>query len=74
MSSVGPELWTIQQVADHLGIRAPSARGTLSRWGIKRHSVGESGAGRMTALYEAARVREAAVNRPGRGARTDRQA
>lgn len=69
------DLWTIDQVADFLGIKAPSARGTLSRWEVRaveyrRHPV----SGRAQALYDPAEVRAARDERPGQGARTDRQA
>lgn len=66
-----PELWSAAQVADHLGIQPGSARGTLSRWGVRavRHEPGPSG--RVEARYSAAQVRQAAADRPGRGHRTD---
>lgn len=53
--------WTIDQVADHLGITVDAARKQLSRWGIKglRH-------------YPAGAVIARNAERPGQGARTDR--
>ncbi len=66
------EAWDVQQVADYLGIRPDSVRRQMSRWGIQRMGSGQSQAGRMTALYNAAKVRTAHAARPGRGARTDR--
>jgi hypothetical protein len=65
------ELWSAAEVAAFLGIQPGSARGTLSRWGIKavRHEPGPSG--RIEARYAAEQVRQAAADRPGRGARTD---
>jgi hypothetical protein len=67
----GPELWAISEVAAYLGVQPGSARGTLSRWGIRRVGTGESKAGRITALYNADQVRAAHAARAGRGARTD---
>ncbi|MBQ0974575.1 hypothetical protein KBZ00_26105 [Streptomyces sp. RK31] len=66
------ETWDVQQVADYLGINPASVRRQMSRWGIQRAGTGASQAGRMTALYNAAKVRAAHAARPGRGARTDR--
>ncbi|WP_307795654.1 hypothetical protein [Actinacidiphila acididurans] len=65
------ELWSAVEVAAYLGIQPGSARGTLSRWGVKavRHEPGTSG--RVEARYDAAEVRAAAETRPGRGRRTD---
>lgn len=65
------ELWTIADIAVYLGVKPKSARGQLSRWGMKRAATGESKAGRITALYRAADIREAADNAPGRGHRSD---
>lgn len=65
------EMWDVQQVADHLGIAPASVRRQMSRWEIQRVSTGQSEAGRVTALYNAAKVRSAHAARPGRGARTD---
>lgn len=68
-----PELWTIDQVADHIGATTTaSARRTLSRWGItaadyRPHPTSR----RAQALYDAERIRAAKAARPGRGARTD---
>ncbi|MEV7841865.1 hypothetical protein OH749_31385 (plasmid) [Streptomyces albidoflavus] len=69
-----PELWTIEQVAQALGITPSAARGQLSRWGIRRVGTGSSPAGRITAQYNADEVRAAIARRPGRGARTDLRA
>jgi hypothetical protein len=60
-----PELWTIDQVAAYLGVKAPSARGQLSRWGVRRHDVADSPSGRLMARYRADDVRGAAESRPG---------
>jgi hypothetical protein len=70
---VTEELWTIDQVAEHIGATsAGSARRTLSRWKIEavdyaRHPV----SGRPQARYSADEVRDAKAARPGRGTRTD---
>lgn len=67
------ELWTIDQVAEELGIQPGSARGQLSRWGIDRHdTVDHPESGRPQSRFKAAAVKHAKANRPGRGARTDR--
>ncbi|MDT0381448.1 hypothetical protein RM572_22060 [Streptomyces sp. DSM 42041] len=66
------ELWTAQQVADHLGTTSTgSVRGTLSRLGVAavEHRPGPSG--RVQAYYDAAQVRAALAARPGRGHRSD---
>lgn len=66
------ELWTIGEVAAFLkSPSAGSARGTLSRWGVKAigHTVGDDGKAR--AQFRADDVRAAAANRLGRGRRTD---
>jgi hypothetical protein len=65
------ETWGIAQVAEFLRIQKGSARGLLSRWGVKavRYEPGESG--RPEARYDAEQVRDEARRRPGRGARTD---
>lgn len=70
MSDTNRELWTIAQVAEHLGIKPGSARGTLSRWKVKAvdHRVVH---GRAHSLYDPDEIRAAASARPGRGARTD---
>ena len=67
------ELWTIDQAAEHLGVKPSSARGTLSRWGVAAIEHRQIPGGRVKAYYDAAEVREAYANRPGRGARTDRK-
>lgn len=67
------ELWTIDDVAAFLGVKAASARGTLSRWGIKAHSFRpHPDSSRAQALYDPHQVRGAYAGRPGQGARTDR--
>lgn len=66
------ELWSAAQVAQHLGLaNAHSARRQLSRWGVRavRYELGPTG--RPEARYDADNIRRAAVERPGRGARTD---
>ncbi|MCF2130098.1 hypothetical protein L1I79_27250 [Strepomyces sp. STD 3.1] len=65
------ETWDVQQVATFLEISPDSVRRQMSRWSIPRAGTGQSEAGRMTALYSAAKVRAAHKARPGRGARTD---
>lgn len=68
------ELWTMDQVAEHLGIKPKSASGLLSRRGVVRvdlidHPVSK----RPQARFRAAEVRAIAEDRrPGR--RTDRTA
>ncbi|MFJ4988751.1 hypothetical protein ACIP9H_33745 [Streptomyces sp. NPDC088732] len=68
--STDSERWDIGQVAAYLGIKVPSAHGQLSRMGIKRIGVDDTGP-RIRALYDADEVRAAHAARPGRGARTD---
>ena len=68
-----PELWTIDQVAEYLGIKPVSARRQLGRWGLtpaelRPHPVSR----RAQALYPADAIRAAHQTRPGQGARTDR--
>jgi hypothetical protein len=67
------ELWTIDQVTEHLGAASTgSARKTLSRWGVKAiaRQPGRAGA----SLYDPEQVRAAQASAPGQGARTDRTA
>jgi hypothetical protein len=66
------ELWTIDQVAEHLGIKPKSASGLLSRRGIRRVDLVDHPVSRRPlARYRADEVRVlAADRRPGR--RTDR--
>ncbi|MFC7794604.1 hypothetical protein [Streptomyces cinereoruber] len=66
------ELWTITEVAAHLGVAPASARGQMSRWGVKAAEHRQMPGGRVQALFRADEVREATTRRPGRGARTDR--
>jgi hypothetical protein len=66
-----PELWTITQVAAYLGIKPPSARGQLSRWGVRRYDATDSPSGRIQARYLADDVRSAAASRLGAGHRSD---
>lgn len=71
MSDGTRELWTIAQVAAHIGASSNgSARRTLSRWGV-RAATYQPGPHRVQARYNADQVRAAAAARPGRGARTD---
>ncbi|MYR45057.1 hypothetical protein [Streptomyces sp. SID5910] len=66
-----PDLWTIAEVAAHLGVKPGSARGTLSRWGVRAvdHRIDDHG--RAHSLYDPDEVRAAHADRPGRGTRTD---
>ncbi|MFI9012567.1 hypothetical protein ACIGZI_00875 [Streptomyces griseus] len=66
------ELWTIDQAAEHLGIKKDSARGLLSRRGVHRvDTIRHPESGRPLARYPADEVRAVATDRrPGR--RTDR--
>lgn len=66
-----PELWSIAEVANHLGVAVPSARGQLSRWKVAAVDYERGAGGRPEARYDAERVRAARAGRPGRGARTD---
>lgn len=67
------ELWTIDQVAAFLGVKPGSARGTLSRWGVRAARRKIDSHGRAHSLFSPAAVRTAYAARPGRGARTDRK-
>lgn len=68
-----PELWTIEQAAEHIGASTPvSARKTLSRWGVRAATYEPLDGGGLRALYPANKVRTAKAARPGRGTRTDR--
>lgn len=64
-------LWTIAEVAAYLGVKPGSARGTLSRWGVRAVDHHVDGNGRAHSLYNPDEVRAAHAARPGRGARTD---
>lgn len=68
-----PELWSIRDVAAHLGVKESSARGTLSRRGVRavRYEIGPSG--RPEARFDADQVRKDTARRPGRGHRSDLQ-
>jgi hypothetical protein len=70
-SNSSPERWTITQVAGFLGVKPASARGTLSRWGVRAVERRIDDHGRAHSLYDPAEVRAAMEARPGRGARTD---
>lgn len=72
MVDSAPELWTIEQVAEHLDVKPASARGQLSRWKIKAVEARRTDSGRWASLYDAEQVQAAAATRPGQGARTDR--
>lgn len=65
------ELWTTQQVADHLGITRDAARKQLSRWGITAVYRYAEARNLYGSLFLASLVRAAHASRPGRGARTD---
>lgn len=68
-----PELWTIDQVAEFLGIKPSSARGALSRMEVRAHAFRPHPKSRRAqALYDPEQVRAACAERPGQGARTDR--
>ncbi|WP_097964971.1 hypothetical protein [Streptomyces sp. or20] len=71
-SDTTPELWTIDVAAEYLGIQKGSARGLLSRRGVKRvDSIQHPDSGRDIARFRADEVRAVAADRrPGR--RTDR--
>lgn len=64
-------LWTIAEVATHLGVKPGSARGTLSRWGVRAKERRVDERGRAYSLYDPDEVKTAVANRPGRGRRTD---
>lgn len=65
-----PELWTVQQVADYLGITRDAARKQLSRWGIEA-AFRYHERNLLCSLFRSTEVRAAHGARPGRGARTD---
>lgn len=66
------DLWTIEDVAAHLGIKPSSARGALSRMGVRAHSYRPHPTSRRAqALYDPEQVKAANADRPGKGARTD---
>jgi hypothetical protein len=65
------ELWSITEVAAHLGVKPASARGQLSRWGVRAVSYERGATDRPEARYSVEQVKDAAANRPGRGHRTD---
>ncbi|MFG3127300.1 hypothetical protein ACGFZU_06320 [Streptomyces tendae] len=64
-------LWTIVDVAAYLDVKPGSARGTLSRWGVRAKERRFDNHGRAYSLYDPDEVKAAAANRPGRGRRTD---
>jgi len=67
-----PDLWTIGDVAAYLGIQPSSARGALSRMGVRAHSFrAHPTSHRAQALYDPEQVKAANAARPGKGARTD---
>ncbi|KMS78360.1 hypothetical protein ACH49_16720 [Streptomyces leeuwenhoekii] len=68
------ELWTTQQVADHLGITRDAARKQLSRWGITAAYRYPEERNLYGSLFLASKVRTAHASRPGKGARTDLRA
>lgn len=63
------DVWDVDRVAHELGIAPDSVRRTMSRCGVE--PIGRDTAGRNR--YPAAEVMQAASDRPGRGARTDRR-
>jgi hypothetical protein len=66
------ELWTIEQVADFLKVKPSSARGALSRMGVRAFSFrSHPSSNRAQALYDVEQVKSAYAARPGRGTRTD---
>ena len=73
IGAIEAELWDTDQVADFLGYKGDAAnestRRTLGRWGITAVSR-KTGRGGQN-LYDAAEIRAAKKDRPGRGARTD---
>jgi predicted transcriptional regulator of viral defense system len=66
------DLWTIEDVAAHFGVKPSSARGALSRMGVRAHSYRPHPVShRAQALYDPEKVKAAHADRPGKGARTD---
>jgi predicted transcriptional regulator of viral defense system len=66
------DLWTIEDVAAHLDVKPSSARGALSRMGVRAHSYRPHPVShRAQALYDPEQVKAANADRPGKGARTD---
>ncbi|WP_338683983.1 hypothetical protein QD712_25950 [Streptomyces acidiscabies] len=61
------DLWTIGQVAEFLAVQPGSARGTMSRLGVKPVERRFDERGRAYSLYDPDEVREAHEARPGRG-------
>lgn len=67
-----PNLWTINDVAAHLGVQPSSARGALSRMGVRAHSFrAHPTSHRAQALYDPEQVKAANATRPGKGHRSD---
>jgi hypothetical protein len=65
-------LWTIHEVADHLGVQVITARSMLSRWGIKAVCYrSHPDSKRRQARYAVGEIRGATAGRPGRGSRVD---
>ncbi|PWG13876.1 hypothetical protein DF268_08365 [Streptomyces sp. V2] len=60
-------LWTIAEVAAHLGVKPDSARGNLSRWKVRARERRIDEQGRAYSLYDPDEVRKAYAARPGRG-------
>ena len=72
MGVTEPELWSLADVAQYLGVKPDSARGQLSRWGIRAAgSRLDPQTARAVKLYPAQEVRDRHASRPGAGARTD---
>lgn len=69
------ELWTVDRVAEELGFKGDSAKGTarktLSRWGVERHDmVDHPESGRPQARYKASVVKAARTAAPRPRARS----
>lgn len=61
---------TATEAAALMGVSSgPSARRTLTRWGVR--PVGRAPGRGGESLYDRGEVERAIANRPGRGARTD---
>ncbi|MEU1071956.1 MULTISPECIES: hypothetical protein [unclassified Streptomyces] len=71
MTENPPQLWTITEVAEHLGYTgepataAGSARKALHRWGVK--PIGRQPGRSGLSLYDAAEVQAAIDAAPGKG-------
>ena len=63
------ELWTVDDVAEVLGVARKTADNYLRRWGIEPVAAEPGRSGRN--LFPADAIRKAIASRPGPGARTD---